>query len=66
MFLLCTNIERPLNHRVNGVEQLIIALMVLNNCHHRQMGSSLVSCVFADDPKEYLITGTAYVREEVM
>lgn len=30
-----------------------------------QAGSSLVSCVFANDPKEYLVAGTAYVTEEV-
>lgn len=25
----------------------------------------MVSCVFANDPKEYLVVGTAYVREDV-
>lgn len=25
----------------------------------------MVSCVFANDPKEYLVVGSAYVREEV-
>lgn len=29
-----------------------------------EMGASLVSCVFTNDPQEYLIAGTAYVREE--
>lgn len=30
-----------------------------------QMGISVVSCAFANDPKEYLVVGTAYVLEEV-
>lgn len=30
-----------------------------------QVGVSLVSCVFANDEKEYLVVGTAYVLEEV-
>lgn len=34
-------------------------------CFFEQNGSSLVSCVFANDVKEYLVVGTAYVREEV-
>lgn len=25
----------------------------------------MVSCVFANDAKEYLVVGTAYVREDV-
>lgn len=29
------------------------------------MGTALVSCVFANDAKEYLVVGTAYVREAV-
>lgn len=30
-----------------------------------QIGASMVSCVFANDTKEYLVVGTAYVREDV-
>lgn len=30
-----------------------------------QIGASMVSCVFANDAKEYLVVGTAYVREDV-
>ncbi|CAM9125233.1 unnamed protein product [Choristocarpus tenellus] len=29
-----------------------------------EMGCSLVSCKFANDPKDYVVVGTAYVREE--
>jgi len=29
------------------------------------MGVSMVSCFFANDTKEYLVVGTAYVREDV-
>lgn len=30
-----------------------------------QIGASMVSCVFANDAKEYLVVGTAFVREDV-
>lgn len=42
-----------------SVEQLCVCLVF------RQTGTSMVSCVFSNDVKEYLVVGTAYVREEV-